>query len=938
MAALKPWYQVATPREDLRKGQPLDASEFAIHLDQVMDGRAPRDYREPERFFARTYLTAGLRNLAVEMLRRLSGDMVGTSPVINLTTQFGGGKTHALALLYHLARAGEGANGWPGVSDLLERAGIAAVPEAAVAAFIGNRFDFITGSGGGGEPRRKTPWGDIAWQLGGPDLFALVEQHDREGVVPGGEVVQALLADRPTVILMDEVLSFLRRTREAGQPHAKLGSQFYSFLDVLTREASGRSNVVLAVSLPMSEYEMTQDDEAEYQRLDKLLDRLSKPVLLSEKMEIAEIVRRRLFEDIGDPKEVHRTAREYAGWVVSHREQLPGWFPMDQAAQVFEATYPFHPIVLSVFERKWQSLPKFQRTRGVLRMLALWVSRAFQDAFTAARKDPLLSLGIAPLEDSLFRAAVFEQLGEQRLEAAVLSDIAGEEAHAVRMDAAAPDSLRRMRLHQKVVTSVFFESSGGQVRNEATLPEVRLAVGEPDLDIGNVETVLDDLVLRCYYLDAKGTGYWVSHRPTLNKILADRRAILSGDAGEESVRERVRETIRKVFAMGAGPERRYFPESSGDIPDSAALTLVVLSPEHGWEPSIRDTTKKLVTTMIQEYGSRDRTFKSGLLFAVAENADRLTDEARNLLAIESLEDPTERERLGLEEPQLKELEEKKKRSDRDLRENVWRTYRRLLLLAEDGGPKEVDLGLLHSSAAESLVALIVARLKQEGLLEETISPDFLVRNWPPALPEWSTKAVRDTFYASPQFPRLLDPTVLRTTIAEGVSRGKFGYVGKTAAGGYEGPPAIDEPSFEPANVEFSDQVALLPRDTALALQEGGEASRAGAVRDGEREYGAGEPPGAGAVEVGASPGSAGAGVVEAPGGVPRLRWEGDVPSQKWMNFYIRVLTRFATEPTLRIHVTFEVEPAGGISGQKLEEARMALRELGLDDTVDSSEV
>ncbi len=346
---------------------------------------------------------------------------------------------------------------------------------------------------------------------------------------------------------------------------------------------------------------------------------------------------------------------------------------------------------------------------------------------------------------------------------------------------------------------------------------MRLAVGDPDLDIGNVETVLDDLVRRCYYLDAKGTGYWVSHRPTLNKILADRRAILSGDAGEESVRERVRETIRRVFATGAGPERRYFPESSGDVPDSAALTLVVLSPEHGWEASARDTTKKLITTMIQEYGSRARTFKSGLLFAVAENGDSLADEARNLLAIESLEDPTERERLGLEEAQLKELEEKKKRSERDLRENVWRTYRRLLLLAEDGGLRDVDLGLLHSSAAESLVALIVARLKQEGLLEDTISPDFLVRNWPPALAEWSTKAVRDTFYASPQFPRLLDSTVLRATVAEGVSRGKFGYVGKTATGGYEGPVAIDQPSFGPANVEFSDQVVLLPRDTAISL-------------------------------------------------------------------------------------------------------------------------
>ncbi len=197
--------------------------------------------------------------------------------------------------------------------------------------------------------------------------------------------------------------------------------------------------------------------------------------------------------------------------------------------------------------------------------------------------------------------------------------------------------------------------------------------------------------------------------------------------------------------------------------------------------------------------------------------------------------------------------------------------------------------------------------------------------------------MRDTFYASPQFPRLPDPSVLRNTIAEGVSRGKFGYAGKTSTGEFEGPPAIDEPSFGPANVEFSDQVVLLPREQAIALKERLESGPEGAVRDGGGEYAAGEPSGTEAVGVEAAQGRAGTGVVEAPGRVARLRWEGDVPPQKWTNFYMRVLTRFATEPTLRIHVTFEVEPEGGVSEQKQQETRTALRELGLDDTVESSE-
>src|ERR1700687_1232276 len=154
--ALKPWYKVVTPREDLRDGKPLDASEFAVHLDQVRDGRAPAVYQNPERFLERTFLTKGLTGVAAEVLRRLSGEKTETSAVFNMTTQFGGGKTHSLTLLYHLAHNGPKAKEWQGVSRLLEKAGIPSVPEAAIAVFVGTEFDSLTGRGGtDGTPLRK---------------------------------------------------------------------------------------------------------------------------------------------------------------------------------------------------------------------------------------------------------------------------------------------------------------------------------------------------------------------------------------------------------------------------------------------------------------------------------------------------------------------------------------------------------------------------------------------------------------------------------------------------------------------------------------------------------------------------------------------------------------------------------------------------------------
>src|SRR5574337_690754 len=162
--AMKPWFKVVTPRADLRDGKPLDAAEFAVHLDQVRDGRAPEDYQQPQRFFERTYLTKSLTGLASEVIRRLSGEKTETSAVFNMATQFGGGKTHTLTLLYHLAENGQKSAKWTGVPQILHKAGLESVPKAVTAVFVGTEFDSLQGRGGDdGTPIRKTPWGEIAF-------------------------------------------------------------------------------------------------------------------------------------------------------------------------------------------------------------------------------------------------------------------------------------------------------------------------------------------------------------------------------------------------------------------------------------------------------------------------------------------------------------------------------------------------------------------------------------------------------------------------------------------------------------------------------------------------------------------------------------------------------------------------------------------------------
>lgn len=940
---LKPWYTVVTPREDLREGKPLDAAEFAVHLDKVRDGRAPRDYQDPSLFFDKTFLTKNMLELAAQVVRRLNGVKTETSAVFNLATQFGGGKTHSLTLLYHLCKHGPKAVGWTGVPQILQASGQRGIPTGSAAVFVGTEFDSLAGRGGdNGAPMRKTPWGELAWQLGGAEAFAVVAKHDESGTAPGGDVLDKVIPDdKPCLILMDELMNYISRNRKSG-----LSEQFYNFLQNLTETVRGKDRAVLAVSIPASEMEMNERDIEDYNRVTKLLDRLGKALVMSAEAETSEIIRRRLFEwnleAFGADGRVIlergavNTCAEYAQWCVDHRQQIPGWFSVDEAKRSFQAAYPFHPSVLSVFERKWRGLQKFQQTRGILRLLALWVSKAYKEGYEGAHRDSLITLGTAPLEDTTFRSACFEQLGERNLETAVTTDIAGGiNAHAVRLDTEANDDLRKARLHRKVAATIFFESNGGQLKGrDATVPEIRLSVGSPDLDIGNVETALEALTDACYYLTPERNTYRFSLRENLNKRYADRRATIQTPV----VNERIRKETQAVFGrnnLKMSPV--FFPEKSIQIADRPALSVVVAGIDCVMENGRRSATEAFIDKMIRESGSSARTFKSAQIWMVAESARPLREEATRLLAWEDIE--AESGDLNYDESQLQQLKGNIKRAKSDLKEAIWRAYKFIVLLGKDNALKVVDLGLVTSSASGGgPVDHAFARLQQDGDIEKGISPNFLIRNWPPAFSEWNMKNVRDAFFASPRFPRLLFPDAIKETIARGVTNGVLAYVGKHGDGHYE--PFHFEDTLNSLDVEISEDMFIIPREAAVEYREriaalaGGEAppDDAGAK---PTEDSAAKPSGQDAPQPD-SPDAGGSAPVQTDF-LKSLSWTGDVPPQKWMNFYTRVLSKYSTDKSLKLRVSFEAAPESGISRERLEETKSALRELGLGADVEAEE-
>lgn len=988
---LKPWYKVVTPREDLREGRPLDASEFAVHLDKVRDGNAPRDYQDPVRFFERTFLTRNLTDLASEVVRRLSGETTGTNAVYNLVTQFGGGKTHALTLLYHLADAGPEAREFLGVNSILVRAAVETMPRAATAVFVGTEFDSLAGRGGvDGTPSRRTPWGEMAYQLAGEDGLNVVAEHDRQGTAPAGDVIRRFLPeDRPCLILVDELMNYISRNRKSG-----LSGQFYNFLQNLSETARSQHNVVLVVSLPRSEGEMTPEDQSDHHRFEHMLERLGKRMVMSAESETSEIVRRRLFEwdprmvtregRVLLPKEAQATCEGYADWVSAHRDQLPPLLG-DNLQRAFEDAYPFHPTVLSVFERKWRALPSFQQTRGVLRLLALWIAYAYQQDHRRNHPDPLIGLGTAPLEDSLFRTALFGQLGEGTLEAAVTTDIAGRaDAGALRLDQDAPTTIRKSRLHRKVAATILFESNGGMLRAEATVPEIRLGACDPQVDIGNVETVLQALESRLYYLHVEGSRYRLSGKPNLNRIFSDRRAnVKSGE-----IDGRIRSAVGNAFPRTAGIEVCHFPTSSAQVSDRPVLTLVVLPPDQSLQVSM---TRELVDAMTRQCGAKTRERKTALLWAVAEDDAALRQYAGDVLAWEQVQEDSAD--LSLDATQQQQLSKNLGRAQTDLTNAVWRSYRHVLHLGSDSTIQDIDLGPVNPTQATTLVDWFVARLRQDEALVDGVSPQFLVRNWP-AMVEWSTKAVRDAFFAAPQFPRLLRADALLETIARGVSMGILAYVGKTPEGKYQ--PFRFQESLTPVDVQFSEDMFIItaeearkhvepPRLTSILLspsqvrltsgnahafgatgrdQHGqpinlGEIawSTSGGTIDNQGVFTAGS--GTGTFTVTATvDGVSGVAQVtvastrpspidviidefeddgddDATRAITRMAWNGEIPPLKWSNFYLKVLARFAGEPGLKLNLSVELTSPDGIAREKIDEMATALHELGVEGEIET---
>ena len=921
---MDPWYRIVTLRREVREGRSFSPDEFAIALEQVVAKTAPGDYSDPAQFFSRTCFTRALKEHAGMVLRRLSGKTENTSPVLTLITQFGGGKTHTLTGLYHLANAGADASRFPGVADLLTGAGMTEAPAARVGVFVGNAWDPTEG--------RETPWIDLARQLAGDKGVATLGAAART-TPPGTEALAKVFsaAGAPVLLLFDEVLNFVNR-------HRGLAEGFHAFLQNLTVAVTGTTQAAAVVSLPRSQVEMTDWDQQWQDRITKVVRRVARDLIANDESEISEVVRRRLFEDPGNVRVRRKVARTYADWCFERTARLPPeWMAVDTATTEakakdflrgrFEACHPFHPATLSVFQRKWRALPQFQQTRGALAMLAQWVSWAAREQFHKARTEPLITLGSAPLHVPEFRAVVLGQLGETRLDVAIDADLAGPMAHARALDVDARGALRD--IHRRVGTAILFESSGGQVDKVAHLPELRFALGEPgvdtatEVDTATIDSAAAALEASGFFIRKAGTdGFLIHHQATLKKVVSDRRASLDE---ETEIKPALRKLVEGEFKSGATLPVVFFPADSTAVQDSPRLALIVLDPDSEWMDG--DQVVERIGHWTRERGNSPRLYPGSLVWCARKPGRELRQKVELWLAWQRVEREMAEGVLGTEYDRAdrSEVQAQVKDAHEAAKDEAWAGYRFVALgdNREKQGLKIIDLGAGHSSASETLCGRIIGALKAEALLNENVGAGYIDRHWPLAFKDtgaWPLTSLRQSFLDG-SLTRLIDPdAILRRQIIEFVARGDFGLASGTRSDGRFDRLWYAEP-IRTEEVVFETDVFLVTKAKARELKAA---------------PGDPPPPQPGPTpspdpEPKPEPGTR----PEPPPGTPKttLRLAGTVPSEVWNRLGTRILPKLRSGDDLRVGIEFSVSVSSQFARNMETELKQILDDLGLGDRV-----
>jgi len=742
---MKPWWQVTKPHRDIREGR-LDEAIFAADLGDVLSERGPIDYRDPETFFSRTYVTRGLANLLSGIAGRLSGESKGEA-VIQLQTPFGGGKTHALLALYHLVNSQNKLSHLSLIKDILGGSPL----KAKVACFVGTQADPIHG---------RTPWGELAYQLGS---YELVKENDQRRVSPGKQLLsQVLNKSQSTLILVDEILEYVVKAAGVEVAEGTLKGQVLAFLQEVTETVASSKNHVLVIALPSSALE--RYDEAAHEaltQLQKISGRVEAIYTPVEGEEIYEVIRKRLFEDLGDAKTHKLVADEYFNLYQKLGEDIPPEAREIAYRDKITRAYPFHPELLDTLFERWGTIPTFQRTRGVLRLLAEVVADLYKREHLAS----LIQSAHVNLANSSIRREFIKHIGNE-YESVIVSDIDGNGAKSARIDREMGTEYLQYRVATGLATSIFLYSFGGGERRGISLLRLRLALlrnGIPPAIVGDaIRRLEEDL----WFIHFDKSLYYFWNQPNLNRVIVDKEEAMRDPEVEREIQDKIKEI--------AGDELTIFlyPRSSSDIPDDKRLKLAIISPVYGSKDL---ATEKFLQELLNKHGSGFRVYKNTLVFVVADSSEYegLKKAVRRLMALREIKADKDFIK-ALSEENKRALEQKLKEAESDTPARILSTYRHLVKGSKDR-LEFLDMGIPTIGEKPNLSRRVREYLKLREKLLEKVSAKYVMEK---ALAEGEErkefKEIHETFLRSTELPIIESEDVIKKAIIDGTKNKSLG--------------------------------------------------------------------------------------------------------------------------------------------------------------------
>ena len=755
------WWRLAEPHEDIRKGN-FDENTFAAKLDDVVGGKAPPEYGLAEDFYTKTYLTGELSALLRDTLKRLAG--LGGEAVVQLRTPFGGGKTHALIALYHLIKKAADIEGMSEIQGLLKEAGLERVPHARTAVLVGTDLSAQGRMEGG--TQISTLWGELAYQLGGESAYAIVKKSDQAKTSPGKEVLRRLLEKyAKALILLDEILVYQVKAAGERVGMTSLQAQTFAFLQELSEVVGSVPGVALITTFPESNVEYYDAEQAPevFDRLEKIFGRVQAVRIPVQGEEIFEVVRRRLFSQIDDDKARHVVA-EYRRLFEDNRDDLPSEVRSGDYTTKMRRAYPFHPELITVLYERWGTIQGFQKTRGVLRLLA----RVIEYGYLSGGARPLISLGDVGLEDPSLRTVVTSILRDANWDPVIASDIAP--GKAAQLDKELGGEYAKHRLCQTITSAIFMYSHSGGAERGVLEPRLRLALLQPQgITSALISDALSRMKDRLYYLYGNG-GWAFKAQPNLNAVLSDRM----GQITPEGVQARLKQAL--TAKTGTGLFKAFvWPDDHKDVPDGPQLKMVLLKPSQNVEDE--EACRQIRDVIQMNAPGSPRINKNTLVYLSGRQSDfsRASDAARMLLALEDVRGDAG---LVLSADQRTDLGERLKKTMEQLPELAKACYS--TMYEPCGGRDEFRIYDLSApiKTQSNVLSAVVETLKDQDRLLSALDPALLIqfepyKLWPVDVDLVNLKNLREYFERYPHLPMLETTNVLKGVVVRGVRNGFF---------------------------------------------------------------------------------------------------------------------------------------------------------------------